>query len=76
MKIGNEIKTLSSKYQINRMVAFYMSVLEHQWIIIVEAGNAHDVENLCIESGISAYNTVKIVPLNSFEIVMRRIGVH
>ena len=50
-----------------------MSVLEHQWVIIVEAENAHDIETLCIEAGISAFNTVKIVPLNNFDVVMKRI---
>jgi hypothetical protein len=50
-----------------------MSVLEHEWMIIVEAESAHDIETLCIEAGISAFNTVKIVPLNNFDVVMKRI---
>ena len=50
-----------------------MSVLGHEWVIIVEAESAHDIESLCIEAGISAYNTVKIVPLNNFDVVMERI---
>jgi hypothetical protein len=42
-------------------------------MIIVEAESAHDIETLCIEAGISAFNTVKIVPLNNFDVVMKRI---
>ena len=50
-----------------------MSVLEHQWIIIVSAQNAHEIESMCIEAGISSYNTVKIVPLNSFDMVIEKL---
>jgi hypothetical protein len=28
---------------------------------------------MCIEAGISAYNTVKIVPLNSFDMVIEKL---
>ena len=61
------------KYKISRVVAFYMSVLEHEWVIIIEAENAHQIETFCIEVGISKFNTVKIVPLNTFDAVMARI---
>ena len=48
-------------------------MLEHEWVIIVEADSAHEIETMCIEAGISAFNTVKIVPLNNFDVVMKRI---
>ena len=41
-----------------------MSVLEHEWIIIFEAVNAHDRESLCIDAGIASFNTIKTVALN------------
>ncbi len=41
--------------------------------MILEADSAHDIETLCIEADISAFNTVKIVPLNDFDVVMKRI---
>lgn len=47
--------------------------MEHEWTIIVEAENAHGIENLCIESGISAFSTVKIVPLTDFKVVSDKI---
>ena len=73
VQIDDKIKTATTKHNITRIVGFYMSVLEHQWVIIVEANSAHDIETMCIEAGISAFNTVKIVPLNNFDVVMKRI---
>lgn len=73
IQIDDKLKSIISKHNVNKIVGFYMSVLEHEWVIIVEAESAHDIESLCIEAGISAYNTVKIVPLNNFDVVMKRI---
>jgi len=73
LQIDEKLKSISSKYGINRILGFYMSVLEHEWVIIMEASSPHDIETVCIEAGISAFNTVKIVPLNNFDVVMKRI---
>ncbi|AIF82403.1 hypothetical protein NTE_00321 [Candidatus Nitrososphaera evergladensis SR1] len=72
--IDEKIKGGLKKYNVERLVAFYMSVLEHQWIIILDAENAHDVEAMCIDVGISATSMVKIVPLNEFSTVINRIA--
>jgi len=61
------------KYNINKIVEFYMSVLEHQWIIIIDAIHAHDIEKLCIDTGIASTSIVKIVPLNQFDEVVKKI---
>lgn len=50
-----------------------MSVLEHEWIIILDAKNAHYIENLCIAVGISSMSTVKIVPINDFTKVVNKL---
>jgi hypothetical protein len=73
LKIGDKLKASSDKFHVKRIVGFYMSVLEHLWVIVVEAENAHDIENMCIEAGISAMSTIKIVPMNDYEVVMKRI---
>ena len=52
-----------------------MSVLEHEWVIILEAENAHDIEELSIAVGISSFNTVKIVPLRYFDDVIKKLKV-
>lgn len=74
LKVGEKLDLAISKHNINRIEAFYMSVLEHQWIIILDADNAHDIETLCSEVGISAFSTVKIVPLRNFDEVIRKIS--
>ena len=61
-----------SKYKINRIVEFYMSVLEHQWIIILDAVHAHDIEQLCIDVGISSISTIKIVPMNLYDDTIKK----
>ena len=68
-KIEKSIKN----HNIEKLVGFYMSVLEHEWIIILDAQNAHDIETMCIEVGISSTSTVKIVPLNEFSKVIKKI---
>jgi uncharacterized protein with GYD domain len=73
IQIDDKIKTITEKFHVRKIHGFYLSVLEHQWVIIVEADNAHEIETMCIEAGISAFNTVKIVPLNNFDVVMKRI---
>ncbi|HKX80937.1 MAG TPA: hypothetical protein VJL54_01650 [Nitrososphaera sp.] len=73
LEIGDKIKPTLSKHRISKLHGFYMSVLEHEWVIIVEAESAHDIEAFCIEVGISATSTVKIVPLNNFDVVIQKI---
>lgn len=73
MQIQNKMKTSAKKHNITKIIAFYMSVLEHEWIIILDAKRAHDIEQLCIDSGISSTSTVKIVPISDYRDVMKRI---
>jgi hypothetical protein len=73
MQIEDKIRSNYEKYSIKNIVGFYMSVLEHQWIIIISAENVHQIESMCIEAGISSYNTIKIVPLNSFDMVIEKM---
>lgn len=73
-EIYNKLQSNSERYGISEINGFYMSVLEHEWIILVKANSAHDIEQICIESGISAFNTVKIVPLTNYQDVLKRIN--
>ena len=73
LEIEGKIENNLKKFNITKIIGFYMSVLEHEWIIIVDAKNAHDIENLCIAVGISAISTVKIVPMNDFRVTVQRI---
>ncbi|EIJ65064.1 hypothetical protein BD31_I2105 [Candidatus Nitrosopumilus salaria BD31] len=49
-----------------------MSVLEHEWIIVIDAVHAHDIEKLCIDVGISSLSTVKIVPMNLYSDTLKK----
>lgn len=71
--IDEKMKSITAKFHVNKIYGFYMSVLEHEWVIIVEADSPHEIEAMCIEAGISAFNTVKIVPFNNFDAVVRKI---
>ena len=68
-----KIKSNMKKFQILKIIGFYMSVLEHEWIIILDAKNEHDIEQLCIAVGISSMSTVKIVPMNEFSTTVKKL---
>jgi len=72
MKLKKSMDQEMKKYNINKIVEFYMSVLEHEWIIVIDAIHAHDIEKLCIDVGISSLSTVKIVPLNLYSDTLKK----
>lgn len=67
-----KINTNLKKFNITKLIGFYMSVLEHEWIIILDAKNAHSIEQFCIAVGISSISVVKIVPINDFSDVLKK----
>ncbi len=73
LEIQNKMKVNMKKFHVSKIIAFYMSVLEHEWIIILDAENAHDIERLCIAVGISSISTVKIVPMSDFKETVKRL---
>lgn len=73
LEIEGKLKRNLKKFNIARFIGFYMSVLEHEWIIILDGKSAHDIENLCIAVGISSISTVKIVPMNDFKVTVNRL---
>lgn len=74
LALQTKMKVDAKKYKISKIIAFYMSVLEHEWIIILDAKNAHDIEQFCISVGISATSTVKIVPIKDFRDVAKTLS--
>ncbi|MDE1872450.1 MAG: hypothetical protein KGH99_03115 [Thaumarchaeota archaeon] len=73
LEIENKLKLNIKKFHVSKVVAFYMSVLEHEWIIILDGKSAHDIEQLCIVAGISSISMVKIVPINEFKETVKRL---
>ncbi len=73
LNLKSNMDTEMKKYNINKIVEFYMSVLEHEWIIVIDAVHAHDIEKLCIDVGISSMSTVKIVPMNLYSDTIKKL---
>lgn len=73
MQIQDKIEANLSGFKVSKILGFYMSVLEHEWIIILDADNSHDIEKLCIEVGISSVSTVKIVPINMYSDAIKKM---
>ena len=73
MQMDKKMEARMGANGVTKIVGFYFSVLEHEWTIILEANSAHGIEILCIEAGISAFNTVKIVPLTDLGTALKRI---
>jgi hypothetical protein len=73
LKLKSNMDKEIKKYNISRIVEFYMSVLEHEWIIVIDAVHAHDIEKLCIDVGISSMSTVKIVPMNLYSDTIKKL---
>jgi len=73
LEIQNKLKVNMKKFNITKIIGFYMSVLEHEWIIILDAKSAHNIEQLCITVGISSMSTVKIVPMNDFSVALKKL---
>lgn len=73
LEIQGKLNANKRKFHIRKILGFYMSVLEHEWTIIMDASSAHDIEQLCIAVGISAISTVKIVPMTDYRKAIVRI---
>lgn len=73
VQVQKKIEENFENFKISKIIGFYMSVLEHEWIIILDADNSHDIEKLCIEVGISSVSTVKIVPINTYSDAIKKM---
>jgi len=62
------------KYKINKVVGRYHSGLEHTFLWILDAEDPHLIQQFAIEGGMASFNEVKIVPLMTFEDVVRETG--
>lgn len=53
-----------------KMLQQYHSGLEHTFVWIVDAKDAHSVQNLMVDSGWTKFNALKIVPLTAYQNVI------
>ena len=53
-----------------KLVSARHSGLEHTFVWIVEAENAHSIQDLMVASGVGRFNATKIVPLRTLQNVV------
>jgi hypothetical protein len=56
---------LLKQCQINKIVAQYHSALEHTFVWIFDAQDPHLIEEYALTTGLTSFNTIKIVPLKT-----------
>ena len=62
-----DLRPLMKKYGVTAFVDRYHSGLEHTFLWVVETTEPHELEGFCVELGVARFNTLKIVPLVTFE---------
>ena len=68
---GPQIKQIAEGANV-KIIGQYHSGLEHTFLWVVEAADAHTVENLMFQAGVHKFNAVTIVPLNTFDGVIEK----
>ena len=68
---GPQIKQLAEGAGV-KIIGQYHSGLEHTFLWVVEAKDAHTVEALMFQAGVHSFNAVTIVPLNTFDGVIAK----
>ncbi len=69
-----DMNSVLPKYKINKIVGQYHSGLEHTFVWIVDAEDPHLIQQFAIDGGVASFNEVKIVPLMTFDDVVREVG--
>jgi hypothetical protein len=61
-----DIGPLAKKYKINQIVGQYHTALEHTFLWILDAQEAHLLTDFCVEAKLARINDLKIVPMITF----------
>ena len=67
------IEQIVQQYKINKIVGQYHSALEHTFLWLVEAEDPHLIQKFCIDAGIASFNSVKIIPMITFQQVIETV---
>jgi hypothetical protein len=73
LQVKGKMESNKKKYGIDKTVGFYISALEHLWIMILDAKSAHQIEQFCVEIGISTISTIKIVPISDLDVLLKKL---
>lgn len=68
---GPQFKKLAEADNV-KVIGQYHSGLEHTFLWIVDAKDAHSVEKLMVKAGVHSFNALTIVPLNTFDGVIEK----
>ncbi len=69
LEIAAGFEGMAAEYDV-KMVSAWHSGLEHTFLFIVEAENAHSIQDLMVASGLGTFNVLKIVPMRTLENVV------
>jgi hypothetical protein len=69
IKMAEEIDKIASRNNM-QILHRYHSGLEHTFVWIVEAQSAHSIQSFMTESAWAKFNTIKIVPLSTYDTVI------
>ena len=69
-----DMSSVLPKYKINKVVGRYHSGLEHTFLWILDAEDPHLLQQFAIDGGAASFNEIKIVPLMTFDDVVRETG--
>ena len=66
IKMAGQLEKVLAKNNV-RMLQQYHSGLEHTFLWIVDAQDAHSVQTLMVDSGWIKFNALRIVPLTAYQ---------
>jgi len=62
-----DLAPLLKKFKIHKILSQYHSAFEHTFLWVVDAEDAHLIQEFAFETGLSSINELKIVPLITFK---------
>ncbi|KKK70274.1 hypothetical protein LCGC14_2925650 [marine sediment metagenome] len=69
LQIAEGFETTANEHGV-KVISAYHSGLEHTFLWIVEAENAHSIQDLMVETKVAKFNATKIVPLRTLQNVV------
>ena len=63
----SNLESVAKEHKISRIIGQYHSALEHTFLRVVEAEDPHLIQDFCLATGIASFNSLKIVPLITFQ---------
>ena len=68
----NELKSKVEEEFGIRFIGMFHSALEHEFLWVVEANNAHSIQDMLIKNDLHRFNSAKIVPLGTFDDLVKK----